>query len=43
MILYQFCIDQAIFTQYSQGIDGMINSIDIDESSCVVVAVHLEK
>jgi len=43
VILYQFCIDQTIFTQYSQWIDDMIDSIDIDESSCVVVAVHLEK
>ena len=45
MILDQFCIDQAISNQYDNQklINGTINSIDRDEPSCVVLAVHLNR
>ena len=33
----------GLSTAYAYLTDDMMDSIDIDESSCVVVAVHLEK
>ena len=45
VILDQFCIDQAISNQYNNQklINGTINSIDRDEPSCVILAVHLDR